>query len=236
MKYRKRPVEVEAIQWLDTPESTKEVAEFKADGMAFVETKPDGRRRLQMPTLEGTMEATPGDWIIKGVQGEVYPCKPEIFHATYIKADKRLTDQELPAIDRIWGNSWKAQCFDYAKELINANRGIARLKKKNQWLTDKLTEIGNGCSQAIEFSQRMAQKHFSQQAQQRMQLEDRNTELKQKLRATELALCNALSTLRLIATPKRPDGTYNRSREACEQLAASTVERCEKQYEEAIGQ
>jgi hypothetical protein len=38
---------------------------------------------LQIPTLEGVMIATPGDWIIKGVKGEFYPCKPDIFKATY---------------------------------------------------------------------------------------------------------------------------------------------------------
>lgn len=137
MKYRKRPVEVQAIQWFDTPESTKEVAEFKPDGVAFVETKPDGRRRLQIPTLEGTMEATPGDWIIKGIQGEIYPCKPEIFHATYEPASKQMTDLDLPPLSRVNGNYWKAMCFDYAREVANANKGIARLVARNKWLENK---------------------------------------------------------------------------------------------------
>lgn len=230
MKYRKRPVEVEAIQWLDTPESTKEVAEFKPDGMAFVETKPDGRRRLQIPTLEGTMEATPGDYIIRGVRGEVYPCKPEIFHTTYLAADRRITDQELPAIDRVWGNSWKAQCLDYIKELNSANKGIRRLNRKNQWLANQLKELHTGCDRATGFIKRMAQRHFDYQARERMQVQDQNEQLNKKLRKTELALCNALSALRLIATPARPDGTYNRSREACEKLASTTIEGIEHDY------
>lgn len=43
--------------------------------------------RILIPTLEGTMQADPGDWVIRGVQGEFYPCKPDIFAATYAPAD-----------------------------------------------------------------------------------------------------------------------------------------------------
>jgi len=44
--------------------------------------------RVYIQTLEGSMEALPGDWIIEGVQGEIYPCKPDIFAATYEKMDQ----------------------------------------------------------------------------------------------------------------------------------------------------
>lgn len=48
---------------------------------------------VQIPTLEGTMTASPGDWIITGVKGERYPCKPDIFEATYdLVDDSYLTD------------------------------------------------------------------------------------------------------------------------------------------------
>jgi len=43
--------------------------------------------RLEIPTLEGIMTASKGDWVIKGVKGEVYPCKPDIFAATYEPVD-----------------------------------------------------------------------------------------------------------------------------------------------------
>jgi hypothetical protein len=43
---------------------------------------------IEIETLEGTMTATPGDWIICGVQGELYPCKPDIFEATYEPVDE----------------------------------------------------------------------------------------------------------------------------------------------------
>lgn len=58
-KYRKKPVIIEAYQI----------------GM-------DGAHQL-IETLEGNMKASPGDWIIKGIKGEIYPCKPDIFEATY---------------------------------------------------------------------------------------------------------------------------------------------------------
>ncbi|WP_339182868.1 hypothetical protein [Paenibacillus sp. FSL R5-0701] len=73
-KFRKRPVVIEAIQW--TGENLDEVADMDLnyeirDGMILI------------PTLEGTMVADHGDWIIKGVNGEFYPCKPDIFEKTY---------------------------------------------------------------------------------------------------------------------------------------------------------
>jgi len=81
-KYRKKPVVVDAICNQDNP---SDVAEF------FGEDR-DNRFGFKngiwsILTLEGTMDANPGDWIIKGVKGEFYPCKPDIFEATYEKVE-----------------------------------------------------------------------------------------------------------------------------------------------------
>ena len=69
MKVRKKPVEVDAWPWGEYPEV------------------PDVRwpqpYRCFITTLEGRMEATEGDWLIRGVNGEYYPCKPDIFEKTY---------------------------------------------------------------------------------------------------------------------------------------------------------
>ena len=79
-KFRKKPVVIEAVQWdgnLSTIEpllAKSTVTEISQD---FIE--PD----LIIPTLEGEMRAQVGDWIILGVAGELYPCKPDIFDATY---------------------------------------------------------------------------------------------------------------------------------------------------------
>src|SRR5262249_38685248 len=76
--YRKRPVTVEARR-LTT------ASLFKLARWCGGQPKTSGR--IVIPTLEGDMTADPGDWIIKGVQGEFYPCKPGIFAATYEPAD-----------------------------------------------------------------------------------------------------------------------------------------------------
>lgn len=76
MKFRKKPVVIEAVQFMGTPESLKEVVDF----MICVETIDN---QIVIRTLEGEMRAIAGDWIIKGVNGEFYPCKPDIFEKTY---------------------------------------------------------------------------------------------------------------------------------------------------------
>ncbi len=75
-RYRKRPVVIEAIQWDGNKAMLGEVVAF----MGYYEyAKGD----LIINTLEGRMIASPGDYIIKGVNGEFYPCKPDIFEKTY---------------------------------------------------------------------------------------------------------------------------------------------------------
>ena len=78
-KYRKKPVVIEAVQW--TGENIREVLDF----MEWRNVAHDATSGLTIHTLEGNLYASPGDWIIKGVQGEFYPCKPEIFEKTYEK-------------------------------------------------------------------------------------------------------------------------------------------------------
>jgi hypothetical protein len=79
-KYRKKPVVIEATQWLghgDHPAVKQSASTVESDGVtpqAYIET------------LEGQMLVTAGDWIITGVKGEHYPCKPDIFEATYEEA------------------------------------------------------------------------------------------------------------------------------------------------------
>lgn len=74
-KFRKKPVVIEAVQF--TKENLAELLDFVG------QLKSDEEGNLAIETPEGTMWADPGDWIIKGVKGEFYPCKPDIFAATY---------------------------------------------------------------------------------------------------------------------------------------------------------
>jgi len=78
MKFRKKPVIIEAVQW--TGNNFDEVKEFVNTSAIAKETTTDC---LLVRTLEGVMRASVGDWIIKGVHGEFYPCKPDIFEQTY---------------------------------------------------------------------------------------------------------------------------------------------------------
>lgn len=92
-RYRKKPVEVEAVEW--TGSNIKAVLEFAYSDERWkqgIESEyvggpgighVPGLGILDIPTLEGTMTAQPGDWIIRGVKGELYPCKSDIFAATY---------------------------------------------------------------------------------------------------------------------------------------------------------
>ena len=78
-KFRKRPVTVEAMQIIDG-KSVLDIEEWMNSGDTGYSTNPP---TLWIKTKEGVMEATVGDWIIKGVEGEFYPCKPTIFNKTY---------------------------------------------------------------------------------------------------------------------------------------------------------
>lgn len=83
MKYRKKPVEIEAVQF--TRKNWEEIRHFtggKAKDMT-TERCINGKSYCYIDTLEGKMKATEGDFIIKGVNGEFYPCKPNIFEKTY---------------------------------------------------------------------------------------------------------------------------------------------------------
>jgi hypothetical protein len=82
-KFRKNPVVIEAIQFdRNNWEDVKEFTNCNAK-IITIERRIDGKATTIISTLEGDMTATEGDWIIKGVNGEFYPCKPDIFEKTY---------------------------------------------------------------------------------------------------------------------------------------------------------
>lgn len=75
--YRKQPLEIEAFKWTvdQVPDWWREASK---DFLIDIPTTS-----VFIPTIEGTMEAKKGDYIIKGIKGEIYPCKPEIFEQSY---------------------------------------------------------------------------------------------------------------------------------------------------------
>jgi hypothetical protein len=78
-KYRKKPVVIEAEQWFPNKQIDGVI---KSPILESTDDNPSGAYG-QIETLEGWMTCIPGDWIITGVKGEKYPCKPDIFEMTY---------------------------------------------------------------------------------------------------------------------------------------------------------
>jgi hypothetical protein len=98
MKFRKKPIEIEAIVWNN---NFDEIFNFmEADNnYGIVGIKNSNSDILQIRTLEGVMDAQVGDYIIRGIKGEYYPCKPDIFEMTYelasTSSQQEISDEEI---------------------------------------------------------------------------------------------------------------------------------------------
>ena len=95
MKFIKKPVVIDAVQFTGTLENLKIVESF-CKGNFFIafgfneDMQPNARYTAPaIRTLEGNMKVSVGDWIIKGIKGEFYPCKPDIFEMTYDKLEEK---------------------------------------------------------------------------------------------------------------------------------------------------
>ncbi len=107
MKFRKKPVIIEAVQFLPGEKYIQGIVQLASGGSRRVDllTMEGAYPQLFIETLEGRMEARVGDWIIKGVNGELYPCKPDIFEMTYEPVDS------MPLFDD-WPGGWKKESRD----------------------------------------------------------------------------------------------------------------------------
>lgn len=104
--FRKKPVVIEAMQWNGTAASAGDIIDWvlatpnSQSTPSFYEVNETETRKnneLHISTLEGVMIANPHDYIIIGVQGEVYPCKPDIFEQTYDETDLK-TSRLIPVV------------------------------------------------------------------------------------------------------------------------------------------
>lgn len=84
-KFRKKPIVIEAVLFDGSENSIIEILDLK-DGDTKSLRVDAGR--ILIHTLEGVMEANKGDYVIKGVKGEIYPCKPDIFEQTYERVER----------------------------------------------------------------------------------------------------------------------------------------------------
>ena len=90
MKYRKKPVVIDAFKWTGGPDQSEDpiwaIEAIKSGNIRFNKSgTPDVT--LSIDTLEGTHIARQGDYIIRGIKNELYPCRPDIFEATYEKCN-----------------------------------------------------------------------------------------------------------------------------------------------------
>lgn len=92
-RYRKKPVVIEAVQW--TGDMSKVIELVGHDLPTYGPPGQSGSIRIE--TLEGDHECQLNDWIIKGIKGEFYPCKPDIFEATY-----ELVDEDVSLPEDYW--------------------------------------------------------------------------------------------------------------------------------------
>ena len=94
--FRKKPVVIHAAQWDGTAKAAIPIIDWILTGEHAAryhdasDDVPNARSETAIDTLEGTISASPGDWIIRGVKGEFYPCKPDIFEATYDPEPEKL--------------------------------------------------------------------------------------------------------------------------------------------------
>lgn len=127
-KFRKKPIVIQAWLWDQTKATFKILQEngMKFGGYSSHETL-DYVHHLTIQTLEGTMRAEKGDWIIKGINGEFYPCKPDIFEKTY--EPDSLPSQPVD-VDEIWDEVIHIFNITESPNLIEAFKSKFNINRK----------------------------------------------------------------------------------------------------------
>ncbi len=130
-KFKKKPVVIEAFQWIpDKGVMPKwllkalEIGQDKVGGAWY------GRRlTLKIYTLEGVMTAISGDWIIQGIDGELYPCKPDIFEKTYdkggdLKPLTELTEAQWEVVKKAYEDVCTSEGVDAVQSMAQITRWL----------------------------------------------------------------------------------------------------------------
>jgi hypothetical protein len=134
MKFRKRPVEIEAWQYDGFQEAAFAWEATLSDVNPFtVLSFTPTTETLWVKTLEGMMKVEKGDWIIKGVKGELYPCKPDIFAATYDRVEEKppvpagrcqICGEAMPKGEEMLKyHGYSSRCPVPASKLLEPTRG-----------------------------------------------------------------------------------------------------------------
>jgi len=136
-KYAKKPVTIEAIRWDGM--NSQEIKAFVGEAAKF-ETKVSdngsgcsaSHTELVIHTLEGNMHADFGDYIIKGVKGEFYPCKPDIFMETYTKAAETFKDRLIDEFNELVERKEKLAAFIKDNPIYKTIDRVEQRAMKNQ--------------------------------------------------------------------------------------------------------
>ena len=135
MKYRKKPVVIEALKWDGT--NADEIADFMRlnSCMVYGDSEHEDQLYFHIPTLEGEMRASIGDYVIKGIKGEFYPIKENIFLETYEAVamtkhkagDAGFTEEELVGIVDFEINHYRP-----SKTIISALKAAGALRLRGE--------------------------------------------------------------------------------------------------------
>lgn len=119
MKFRKKPVVIEAIKWNGTIGGMMDIKNFTGEN-----SKMSATGDLVIQTLEGPLKASPNDWIIKGIKGEFYPCKPDIFEATYEAVSEPDGNVHTVPLDDIQSHIESSNCWCQPVRMITGPIGV----------------------------------------------------------------------------------------------------------------
>jgi hypothetical protein len=131
MKYRKKPIVIDAFQYkgngnFENPDLPYWIWMAFETGVLW---SKEGQDPLLIKTLEGSLSVSPDDWIIRGVNGELYPCKPDIFEKTYEAAQEQKQDE-------LWGEVEETIRLSVGLDPYRSNKIVDYLKSKFTLITN----------------------------------------------------------------------------------------------------
>ena len=154
-KYTKKPVTIEAIQFADDADTISNIHGFLKADTTCVSYENTEAPVLKIETLEGVMTAQVGDYIIKGVKGEFYPCKPDIFGTTYQKGDshsepldaigdtKQFRKDLDNVLQRLKTSSHPTNPHEHARASRERSLSVTKLQEAIMWLGMDLKAIND---------------------------------------------------------------------------------------------
>ena len=141
--FRKKPVVIEARRYDGSDDSAREVVEWALSYKANAYQSDFDAAYIRIATREGEMLGSPGDWIIRGVKDEFYPCKPDIFDATYEPAD--AVDDSQSKIDGL-----TLRCADLDAKLAEAHAAMMAAQERARDAELKADELESKLSWAYD--------------------------------------------------------------------------------------